>query len=107
MKRVIGGRRPLGAAAQLSPDIAADVHVPHIHDQPRVWRPPCHAIRIILAVADYGDHARGDFILVPELAKIPRIFVVRREWDYAPLVSGEQAGWAQVTAESDRGVSWG
>jgi hypothetical protein len=32
---------------------------------------------------------------------------LRREWDYAPLVSGEQAGWAQITAESDRGVSWG
>ncbi len=83
------------------------MHVPYVHDQPRVGRPPCHAIRIILAVTDYGDHARGNFILVPELAKIPGILIVRREWDYAPLVSGKQAGWAQITAESDRGVSWG
>jgi hypothetical protein len=104
---VIGGGRPLRAAPQLLPDIASDVDILYVHDQPWVRRPPGHAERIILVAADYGYQALGDFILVPEFVNVPGIFLGGGERDYSPLVGAEQAGWAQVAAEGDRTVSGG
>jgi hypothetical protein len=95
--------RPHVVAAQLLPDVAAQMDTVYADHRSRVGAPPGRQVRV--GVAYDGYQPVSHLLLVPELVDIAGIIAAGRERDDPVPVGAQQAGRAQVAAERDGTVT--